>query len=124
MKLTPCFNSHCQLSACHVTTRSHTRGTGTNSCAPDTHSRMLALTTGRSCFRLLSVRQQPRRVASSAPPRSMVADASARAPELPDAICVHCGQRFNSAYLAYGFDTRKLCAEARGTIRSHRTWLV
>ena len=52
----------------------------------------------------------------------MAADASA--PELPDAICVHCGQRFNSAHLAYGFDTRKLCEEARGTVASRRNWLV
>ena len=80
------------------------------------------LATGRTYLRLLSVRQQPRRVASSAPLRSMAADASA--PELPDAICVHCGQRFNSAHLAYGFDTRKLCEEARGTVASRRNWLV
>ena len=82
------------------------------------------LATGRTYLRLLSVRQQPRRVASSAPPHSMAADTSARAPELPDAICVHCGQRFNSAHLAYGFDTRKLCAEARGTVGFQCTWLI
>ena len=81
-------------------------------------------TTGRAYLRLLSVRQQPRRVAFGAPLRSMAADASARAPELPDAICVHCGQRFNSEHLAYGFDTRKLCEEARGTVAWQRIWRV
>jgi hypothetical protein len=34
-------------------------------------------------------------------------------PNLPDAICVHCGQRFNSAHLAYGVVTSKLPEEVR-----------
>ena len=83
------------------------------------------LATGRTYLRLLSARKQPRRIAASAPPRSMSADAQkAPAPELPDAICVHCGQRFNSAHLAYGFDTKQLCAEARGTEASQRSCRV
>ena len=69
---------------------------------------------GRSVLRLLCVRQQARRVALRSTAQPRMADASARAPELPDAICVHCGQRFNSAHLAYGFDARKLSGEARG----------
>ena len=47
------------------------------------------------------------RMAAAADP-----DASeAVTPGLPDAICVHCGQRFNSAHLTYGLDTKKLSAK-------------
>jgi hypothetical protein len=49
---------------------------------------------------------------SSAPDGAPAPPAPA-APQLPDAICVHCGQRFNSAHLAYGVDTKKLPAEVR-----------
>ena len=69
---------------------------------------------GRSFGRLLSVRQQARRVPATVRAMAQPAsEASARAPELPDAICVHCGQRFNSAYLAYGIDAKLLSREAR-----------
>ena len=77
------------------------------------------LSSGRSFLRLLSARQQARRVTARAvaPPRmaTPAGDASTRAPDLPDAICVHCGQRFNSAHLAYGIDAKLLSPEARGT---------
>jgi hypothetical protein len=76
------------------------------------------LSSGRSFLRLLSVRQQARRVTARAvaPPRMAqpVGDASTRTPDLPDAICVHCGQRFNSAHLSYGIDAKLLSPEARG----------
>ena len=86
------------------------------------------LWSGRSLFQLLSVRQQARRGAARAvvAPRMALqpaGDASARAPELPDAICVHCGQRFNSAHLAYGVDAKKLSAEARCRVRAARARL-
>jgi hypothetical protein len=51
-----------------------------------------------------------------------VGDASTRTPDLPDAICVHCGQRFNSEHLAYGIEAKLLSPEARG-VNALRTLL-
>ncbi len=43
------------------------------------------------------------------------------APKLPDAICVHCGQRFNSAHCAYGVNEAKLPADVRAAfVKLHR----
>lgn len=57
------------------------------------------------------------RMAAAQPP----AEAVAPAPELPDAVCVHCGQRFNSAHLSYGLDAQKLSAEvAERVVRLNR----